>query len=239
MSEYHFFDRQKFKGKILRGGLFLSAKEVPEIPDHTIIFYDQSQQLKKTLEQLQKNLKKKFTLVEVTTSKINPFQVHQLALGHLQPLLTKCEIPLKHLQQKVTTIKDKLLKQPPFKKQILFFLGRIGKGVRLPPLIVGKDLFNLFWLEHGKIETYESDLAYAYWSEKELASKYKDAIRVGLFDGKNRSKKYYFVKNQSYNLKGPGVLIPGLSQIFFMQDFIKFYDKELSNPKAIKKKVKK
>jgi hypothetical protein len=93
-------------------------------------------------------------------------------------------------------------------------------------MIIGKDLFNLFWLKHNKIKTYTTELSYVYWSEKILKEKYSKAIRIGLYDKNKYKKKYFKIKDHIYNLRGPGVLTPGLSQIFFMMDFVNFYQKK-------------
>jgi hypothetical protein len=108
------------------------------------------------------------------------------------------------------------------KGKIIFFLDRIKEVNKLPDTIIVKDGFSLTLMHKGKLETYDSPLAYVSWAARLMNKKYKNYLRVGIIDNKDTEKiKIQKLDNTHYNLSYRGILIPGIRQLLFIGELPK------------------
>lgn len=199
----------KAKAKKYGGGLFLAEKELRKMKGSEL-FIDQSQELQNKLTRL----KKEFTIVPTLGT---PFEVHQKALKLIGPFLSQCEEKKVELELKVKMIDELIKKMPPFKKQLVFFLGEIRSLDKLPKLAIGNDGLVGFLIKQGKLpHLSEMRLNYFPWSQKWLKER-KDPFFVGLSEGKEKA----ILKEGYINLYSKRALLPGLNQIYYLEKFAK------------------
>lgn len=204
--------------RLWNGGIFLSSSKLRELK-RTILFFDQSRELERSLNNaLKKNADNK--LIKIATRGMAPFAVNDQATAKLRPYLTNCDQALEKLEHETKKIKESLKKFSIFSRErtVIFFLGEISPQGRLPELVMANDGFVKSLLEHAAIKSYPSELSYLSWSQKVL-----EKIELPLFLGVSaagKDLKISRVKEGYYNLTHPGALTPGLGQIHFLQSLI-------------------
>ena len=73
------------------------------------------------------------------------------------------------------------------------------------------------------MKTYKSDFSYVSWSAKKMNTEYKDYQQIGLFDEGNVNRLVVSkVGDRMYNLNFRGVFIPGIRQVHFVDEFLKY-----------------
>lgn len=179
ISEYHPVDFSKFKGKVLKGGLFLSIKTFKEISSYHV-FFDQSRDLRKNLEKL-----KASHIVEITSLGKTPFEVVEDSLKLLAPFLKHCETQMQDILTKVEKIKLYIKNSFNIKNEIIFYLGKSQESGK-NRLIMVNDGPVAFLKKASKIKTYPSDLAYVIPSARILLS-LKKPLYIGLLEAESWS----------------------------------------------------
>lgn len=214
-----------FKGDILSGGLFLSAARLKKYKRPLIIF-DQSREQRLDLSRSFNSTQ----LIEIETKDQGPVEVLKGVELKLDNFLINCEKEKKIFEQKIELMKNTVKTSSSFDHPIVFFLGEIKKGEKLPPMIMANDGFVKWLKQEKKILTYPTTLSYVSWSEKvlnnweESLGKGRQVYFVGL-SSKGSELKIAEVENSPqrklFNITGPRLLTPGLAQMDFTLFLIK------------------
>lgn len=203
--------KKKTTAKIISGGLFVSSQVLKEFQKDAF-YYDKSREYSQMLKRNQMN-----EVFEMSTAGENSFKNFDLALVMLEVNLKNCAKKIAELKKRVEIIKDKLRLYKE-KRGVLFFLGEIRH--KYPELLMVNDGPMLALRTFGTLVTYDSNLDYVNWSAKEM-KKYKKFLKVGLNESKEDGLKLKKVSDTQYNIYFRGVLIPGIRQIYFLEEFIK------------------
>jgi hypothetical protein len=215
ISTFHKIGK-KYKVKRAGGGIFLSRKFLESFKK-PIVFFDESEETRKNLRSIHIESK------EVKTRSMDPFEAYIESLGKLQPYLVNCGGKVQALTDKALDIKMKLLEKKKFQNKMIFYLGKLNKEGRKPNLLIGNDIFVKFWVKKEKLKTFNSTLQYIPWSANEMNSfSDVDTLHFGVID--DHGEFVTKVKNNHYNLTYPGGLVPGISQIYFMEKFAKKFN---------------
>ncbi len=201
--------KQKYNGKTLGGGLFLSKKTSDQFKDK-ILVYDKSRELAKILQKV--STKKTYQLDTRGESASEAFaKTSEL----VKKITVGCEKKLYLLKGKVQQVLRQV-KLTGKKKRVLFYLGRINS--KYPETIIANDGFVKELRLRRSFETYPTDLAYVYWSQK-IHNDLKGFLHIGIVEGDSDQIQVQKVRKDTYNLSMRGVLTPGLSQVYFLQKF--------------------
>ena len=202
--------REKLQVKKVEGGIFLSKKAIQLYPAGTLIIYDTSRELQKTLEKWEN-----FKLMEVNSRSLDPFEVFEQSIHQISGLTVKCEEKINKLVAKVKSIKD-LLGKKKLSFRGVFFLGKIGS--KLPSMVISNDGFVKWLVQKMELKSYPSDFHYVSWSSKVL-NKLENYLYWGLVDSKNEELEVKKLSQFKYNLSYRGIFIPGIRQIYFLEKF--------------------
>jgi len=193
------------------GGVYLSKKELRAYRKYQV-YFDESQDLEKILKQA--NIEKRTQIVSRSKTSLQVAKEVRLTLAKN---LVGCEKQLAKFDQKLQRVKKKISETA--KKKMIFFLGEIKS--RLPQLIIARDGFVLDLIEHGHLETFESELAYVMWSRKDLSS-YENYLLIGVGESKKKVQALNTEKIGKYkvNVFFRGALTPGISQVNFLNTLV-------------------
>ncbi len=206
-----FSHRQSSKVKRIKGGVFLSPRAL-RTDDQTVIFYDKSTSLEKTLKEI--TLKQ---LVEVDLLSLSPYEAFMKTKMIIKPFVHNCSRRLSLIHKKYLALNN-ANKKMDRGKPIVLYLGKIKKN-KYPQLIFGHDGISIFIKKYGNYIV-SSKLPYLPWSSK-LKKKYpKETKHFGVYENENLS--FEKVKQNNYNFSCPGVLTPGLDQIICLQKLLTF-----------------
>lgn len=193
----------------LAGGLFLSPKIFHQYSKSLIVF-DKSREFKYLLKKSQHNLS-----LEIDSRDQDPFEVMNYLLLKLREMTKGCRQNIKKMQKLSQQIKEQIVKQAiPLKA--VFFLGSIQ--TRLPEIVMNNDGFVMFLRRKQLVESYPSPLAYVNWSQKELG-RLNNYLFVGLGTAGTDKLEIQKKGERRYNLLFRGLLIPGIRQIKFLQQY--------------------
>lgn len=189
-----------FSGEIIPGGIFLSPRTL-EGWKNALVFYDQSDSLKKVLE------RHGVRAQEISVRGLTPREAVEKTWKTLSPYIKGCDS--KELLERVSSLEARIRKKMPRSQKILFFLGDTTVK-KLPELVIANDGLVLWLRQNQLIETYPSELHYVNWSGAVVESLRKDHLILGLREATvprvegapGRQTLFY-----------PGALIPGLSQL--------------------------
>lgn len=207
ISNYH--SVQNSKVKKLHGGIFLAPKKLMQMKD-SIVFYDESRELSRTLKH--SDVK---GAVEVVTRELDPFMAFNASVQKLSPSLIGCNKELSELKDKVDLIKKEALKKNLPKKTFIFYLGKISKSGKKPKLLIANDGIVKFMKEKLSMLSYPSNLAYVPPSSRILSGLSKP-ISIGLYESREKLE-ITEVSTDSYNIGFPNSLKPGITQVYFLE----------------------
>jgi hypothetical protein len=211
ISIFNPVDKKKYKAKIYGGGIFLSEKSMGDF-NQKVVFYDESRELEKHLK-----LAKAKKLIQIQTRDKDSFLVAQEVIKLLSPYLSKCKKKITKLNKRIDQTR-KLLVSSKSPRTVLFYLGQVNARKK-PNLLMVNDGVVKSLLKSKMIKTYPTDLAYVTWSEKQMA-KLENPLHIGLLEGDNSKLKVEKMDSSLVNIRYQGVLTPGLSQVFFMQELL-------------------
>jgi hypothetical protein len=198
-----------YSGKKLAGGVFLTEKSFKDSID-SIIFFDESKDLKRNLSKL-----KESTKLEVISRDLGAFEAYELSKKKLIPYLRNCSSMITLLDKRVLKIKETLIDLKL--KPIVFYLGHFSKSLKKPNLIIVNDGFVKTLISLSKLKTYPSNLGYVNWSSK-IMNKLEDSyIHVGVDDSKNNEMSFSKLSANTINTSFRGALSPGIRQILFLE----------------------
>jgi hypothetical protein len=202
----------KFSGKKLAGGVFLTKKSFKDNKD-SIIFFDESKDLKRNLSKLKisKN-------IEVITRDLGAFEAYELSKNIIKPYLKNCNEAIAKLDKKVSFIKSKLenIKLKP----IIFYLNHFNQSLKRPNLVIVNDGFVKSLITISKVQTYPSSLGYVNWSARIMNKLEKEFIHIGVDESKEDQIKFNLLKERYFNTSFRGSLSPGIRQILFLEKLI-------------------
>ncbi len=202
--------QSKTSAEVLKGGLFLSFRKLRHYKAHTF-FVDKSVEFEKLLRR--SDIKES---IVVDSRGMGSMKATELSLEKLSPQLKGCEKKIVKIQRRLLNLDEKL-KQISW-NNIIFYLGSLK--TKKPDYIMARDGFVLDLINYSHLKTFQSKLHYVLWSQKELR-KYSDYIEVGVVQ--EMKQKLLAVREYSklkYDLSYPGVLIPGMSQVKFLEALI-------------------
>lgn len=203
---------KNYSGKKFAGGLYLSTGTLKGM-EGKLVFYDKSRELKKVLDRFPK-----IKIIELDSRRKSPAEVIELTEKVLAPYLKNCQEKTKDLNTRAAELEKKIKTNIGKIKNSIFFLGRIGE--KLPETVLSNDGF-VYWLRQEKlISSYPSDLEYVNWSMKVLSPLRENYYFFGLENTyQNGDKKVQKISGKVFNVRYPGALTPGYTQLEFM-DFL-------------------
>lgn len=202
--------QSKTSAEVLKGGLFLSFRKLRNYKGHTF-FVDKSVEFEKLLRK--SDIKES---IVVDSRGMGAVKATELSLKKISPQLKGCEKKIVKIQMRLLSLKEKL-KQTSL-NNLIFYLGSLK--IKKPDYIMARDGFVLDLINYSHLETFQSKLHYVLWSQKELRN-YSDYIEVGVVqEMKQKSLVMREYSKFKYDLSYPGVLIPGMSQVKFLEALI-------------------
>lgn len=214
ISTYH--PIKDFKNSRYPGGIYLSTSTLKSF-ENKVVFFDRSREFRKVLNRFPK-----IKAIEIDSRRKTPQEVIELSRTQLADYLKGCDVQIKAIEEKVLNL-EKFIKSNIKKiKQSVFFLGRIDK--KYPETVMANDGF-VYWLKKEKlIESYPSELEYLNWSMKLLSPLREKYYFFGLQDSFNDGeKKIEKISATTYNVKYPGALTPGYTQLEFVKYLIDYF----------------
>lgn len=198
---------RKVRTQVLPGGLFLSKKKLKEFQGKKV-FFDKSREFKTLLERSAIE-----DSVELDTRGKTPFEVFDISINSISKSLKNCSQRIYHLRGRVKKIKETLTLHLKIENAV-FYLGAFGR--KIPELVIGNDGFVLSLKGLRGFSTYPSELAYIVWSKKEM-NRLKGFYHYGVSDGSSGTLERKKIGNRRYNISMRGALIPGIRQIYFLE----------------------
>jgi hypothetical protein len=198
--------KSEYKGKIYPGGIFLSHKTLTDFDD-SVVFYDESRELKRIFES-----QAKVRAEEIKTRNLTPLQALDATTLVLSTSLAGCEKKIAGLKKKALKLQQQILSKLPKVRSMIFFIGSVKHG-RLPEMIMANDGIVKWLRNEQKIITYPSDLAYVNWSAKILQSFGQEALFVVIKDPGREERPEVNKSSGMVTLSYSGSLVPGLSQL--------------------------
>ncbi len=192
-----------FKGKIYPGGIFLSHQALSELKD-SIVFYDESRELKKVFRSIRSK--------EIKTRNLIPMKAIESALESLRYSIQGCDSEIAALKNEAVGFQNNILKKLPTKISIIFYLGDFLSG-RPPEMVMVNDGVVKWLIEEKRIETYPSELAYVNWSAKIIQNFPPATLHLAVKDSGRDGEKKIKRSSAGMTLVYPGSLVPGLSQL--------------------------
>lgn len=206
ISVFHPVSSDEFKGRFLPGGIFLSREVMKEMSG-SLVFFDESRELKKILSSM-----KELKLREIKTRGITPEEVTTVMIKELKAITQDCEKEFENFKLKSQKLSQKILSRAPENFTAIFYLGKL-RNKKVPDLAMVNDGIVKWIKNQGKLKTYPSELAYVSWSAKIMNDLPKDTLHIGIIDsGKKMEKEFKKLNSKRINFTYPGSLIPGLSQ---------------------------
>ncbi|HLT23063.1 MAG TPA: hypothetical protein VKZ84_06460 [Bacteriovoracaceae bacterium] len=214
ISFYH--PIEKFKGTRFPGGVYLSTATLRTF-EGKVVFFDKSRELKKVLNRFPK-----VKAIEVDSRRKTPREVIELTESLLAPYLKECTKQKVELKERVARLEEDIKKNISKIKQSVFFLGKIS--TKIPETVLSNDGF-VYWLKKEKLlESYPSDLEYLNFSMKIVSALRGKFNFFGLqdsYDGGEKSIEK--VSDKNFNVKYPGALTPGYTQLEFLKYLLNYF----------------
>lgn len=227
ISVFHGLTKEEFSGEILNGGMFISTKIISKYKD-AFFFFDESEELKKALGQINDDQK-----LQVVTRGKNPFEAYSYIDIILKSYLNKDCLNLSiNLAKKINQIEDKIKSSKGLSKPFLFFMGKIQQNNHYPELLMVNDGPALYMIKELNNKSYPAPLAYVRWSEKILHTFIKNEkpyiFALQTEGGPTQQQGVYQLLIEPntqgyYNLYSRSAFIPGLPQIYFLDQLIEYF----------------
>ncbi len=201
------------KAHLVGGGQLLSLNGIPVREDNVFLF-DESRALERLMKHFPKGDKVLFK-----NRGLDPVSAFEKGIELLKPFLVNCEEEIKALQQRFFALAQqlqtaKVMRQNP----LLFFLGSVKE--RLPDILINRDGFVLYLLDHDLIQSYPSSLSYVAWSEILLKKMPAATLYLGVEGEKSCLKlRVNAFKKNYYDICHRFALIPGIGQLLFLEEF--------------------
>ncbi len=208
-----------FTGEVLAGGLFLSKQVLAKFKNK-LIFFDKSREFKKILQQ--SHLK---DIIEIDTRHLSVMSSVKMTIEILRKYTKGCDQQLAKVESHLRGLTHLLNKRGITPS--VFYLGRISN--KLPELVIVNDGFVKDLTETANLKTYPSETSYVYWSKK-IMNTLKNYHHFGVGEGGSNQVKIEPVGPRKFNLAMRGLLIPGIRQLHFLEQFLlieKFQQKKL------------
>ncbi len=215
----HFHPTKGFGGERWQGGIYLPVKKIRSIQAPTVLFFDQSQELRNLLNQEQ--VSEKIQAVEIATAQKPLATIFSELKEQLIPYLKNCSWQIKKLENQLAQAEVLYQQVEEKKDKVLFFLGEIKEN-QYPNKLVNNDLFVSELRKRNLFTAYPADSAYVDWSAK-ILGQFEAKWFVGLSD--RCSKAEFKTEGQKLNFCHPRVFIPGIDQVEVMEKFLSQWQK--------------
>lgn len=193
--------------KKLYGGNFVSLKDVVKLKK-PLVFFDESKSLEKII------IKNRLQYIKIKSRGMDPFVIVKDVLSKLKPFLLGCEKLVAKSESRLVRLREKILSElSSFPSKLIFFLGEI-KNNKLPDLLIGNDGAVSFLNLYTDTLAYKTQIHYLPWSSKIIRKHERNSIFIGLSEGNLKIEK--LTEKGRLNIRFPGVLAPGWSQIYFL-----------------------
>ncbi len=228
VSLYHDFLHNKFKGRWIGGGIYLSSKEFKKISGEYEIFLDESLEMKKRIEKLRKKIPSIRSAQWLKTRGKSALAIVDELNFLIKKNTSGCEEKISEIKKKISETLTRLMNFKFLPKTHLFYLG-VVKSYQNKKIMVANDLFLVNLKKNISFKYYPTQLEYLSPSSKILKSLERKSIVFGL--SSNKKEKFEFInsKKNIYNIFSYGLLSPGLSQIYFISEFLDFYEDTLKS----------
>lgn len=205
-----------YQGEKLAGGLYLSTSSLKKLEGKTV-YFDKSRELKKIL-----NRYPKIKAIEVDSRRKTPQEVIELVASLTSKTLKGCEQQISEFKNRLALLEKDITSNISKIKQSIFFLGKIG--AKLPETVISNDGF-VYWLKkENLLQSYDSHLEYLTWSMKVLSPLRGKYYFFGVQDSyQNGEKSIKKVSEKKYNVKYPGALTPGYTQLEFLKFLLNYF----------------
>lgn len=234
ISIYHGLSKDEFRGEILPGGILLPSKTVEKYKN-ALFFYDESLELEKSLTAIAPEKK-----IKIVSKDKTPFEVYVQLDNEIKKHLNKdCNSDIITLSKKINEVEKKIKNSKLLPRPFLFFLGKINGEFGFPETILLNDGFGLYLIRDLKQKSYPSNLAYIPWSQKVLTDFIKTqkplifSIQSEQSEDSTVGSRAYqqgvyqtIIEMDSYghlNIFSRCALIPGLPQIYFLEQLIDYF----------------
>lgn len=233
ISIYNGLTKDEFSGEILPGGIFIPT-QVTQKYKNAYFFYDESIELEKSLQDIPENRK-----IKISSRDKTPFEVYRALDNEMKKYLHKdCNNQIIHLAKKVDAIEKKMKTAKLLPHPFLFFMGKILPGPKYPEQLLLNDGPGLYLIRDLNQKSYPSPLAYVHWSEKILVEFIKkEKPLIFSLQAENVAQDNRFYQQGVYqtiiekdplghiNIYARCGLIPGLPQIYFLEQLIDYFKK--------------
>jgi len=223
VSLYHDFLHDKYKGRWIGGGIYLSTKEFKKISGEYEIFLDESLEMRKRIEKLKKKIPSVRSAQWIKTRGKSALAI----VDELNFLIKKntqgCEEKIGEIKRKISDTLTRLMNFKFLPMKHLFYLG-VVKNFQNKKIMVANDLFLVNLKKNSSFQYYPTSLEYLSPSSKTLKAMEEESIVFGLNSNKKEKFEYISNKKNIYNIFSYGLLAPGLSQIYFISELLDFYE---------------
>ncbi len=235
VSLYHDFLHKKFKGRWIGGGIYLSPKEFKKISGEYEIFLDESLEMKKRIDKLKKKVPAVRSAQWIKTRGKSALAIVDELNFLIKENTDGCDEKIAIIKKKISETLTRLMNFKFLPMTHLFYLG-VVKDFKNKKIMVANDLFLVNLKKNISFKSYPTSLEYLSPSSKILKSMQGKSIVFGL--NSNKKKKFEFInsKKNIYNMFSFGLLSPGLSQIYFISEFLDFYEVALKSKDPTKSK---
>ncbi|MFN8369229.1 MAG: hypothetical protein U0T83_01250 [Bacteriovoracaceae bacterium] len=233
ISQFAGIEEKYTSAEVVVGGINISPEFLKQF-DQMVIFFDESNELQKIFTQFQKqNQMKVKQVIKIITKDKDPFIETRENIKEISPYLVNCEKELIKIAEFLSKTETELIKlKGQLKSKQIFFLGEIDfKYEKKPPLLMVNDGPVLYLLKNDLIKSYDSPLSYPSWSSKVLKElELSPIVYIGLngkkgkaADGPRTFEINRLIKNKRelLNIYNSGLLVPGISQVYFLQEWNK------------------
>ncbi len=214
ISYYH--PIEKFKGTKFPGGVYLSTATLKSF-EGKVVFFDKSRELKKVLNRFPK-----VKAIEIDSRRKTPREVIELTESLLATYLKGCSKQKEKFIERVNHLEEDIKKNISKIKKSIFFLGKMS--TKYPETVLSNDGF-VYWLKKEKLlESYPSDLEYLNFSMKIVSALRGEFYFFGLQDSYDDGEKTIEkVTDKKFNVKYPGALTPGYTQLEFLKYLLNYF----------------
>ncbi len=222
VSLFHDFLHLKYKGQWLGGGIYLSESAFKKIESKGFtLILDESFELKRKIKKIEKKMPRIKKIIWVDT-KLDSRELVERSKDILIDLSENCEENITAVDKYINKVLKKITNHKFQNISHHFYLGVINK-TKPRNMMISNDLFIKILKKNSSIKLFPSKLKYFQPASK-LLKNVNSKKTFGLSNSKKNKFEFRDFDKGTYNLFFPGLLTPGLSQYYFIDKFLDFYE---------------